>query len=98
MATKTLRMPELLSEAVSEVGRIEHLEESAAMRKLLHLGYQVYLGDQYRAGKVSLREVARRLGVSLSEALDALQRLGIPGNVGAEDTLQSLASLGPPGR
>lgn len=67
------------------------------MPKLLHLGYQVYLGEQYRAGRVSLREVARRLGVPLSEALDALRRLGIPGNVGADDALQSLASLDPSG-
>ena len=93
MVTKTLRLPDLLAEAIREVGRSEHLEESAAMRKLLRLGYQVYLGDQYRAGRVSLREVAQQLDVPLTEALDTLQRLGIPGNVGAEDTLQSLTSL-----
>lgn len=94
MTTKTLRLPDNLVTAVRDVGVTEHIEESTALRKLLYLGYELYLAEQYRAGRISLREVARRLGASLGDTLDALQRLGIPGNVSAADTLQSLASLG----
>ena len=93
MTTKTLRLPDRLAAAVREVGATEHVEESTAMRKLLQLGYNVHTAEQYRVGRISLREAARRLDLSLSETLDALQRLGISGNVSAEDTLQSMTSL-----
>lgn len=79
--------------AVRDVGQNEHIEESAAMRKLLYLGIERYLAERYRAGEITLREMARRMGTSLSEALDLLQRLGIPGNVGAADALESLERM-----
>lgn len=93
MTTKTLRLPDNLAAAVRDIGTREHIEESTAMRKLLSMGYEIYVAEQYRAGRISLRDAARRMGTSLSEALDALQRLGISGNVTADDTLQSLKSL-----
>lgn len=93
MTTKTLRLPDMLTAAVRDVGRIEHIEEATAMRKLLSMGYELYLANLYRRGAVSLREVARRLDLSLSEAIDRLQELGIGGNVTADDTLQSIKSL-----
>lgn len=95
MTTKTLRLPDALAAAVREVGASEHLEEAAAMRKLLRLGYERYVACQYRDGHLSLREAAQRLGLSLSETIDALQLLGITGNVGAADTLHSLETLAP---
>ena len=93
MRTKTLRIPDELAGAVRDVGLTEHIEESAAMRKLLYLGYERYLADRYRAGEITVREMARQLGTSLSDALDLLQRQGISGNVGAADTLESLQSM-----
>ena len=93
MRTKTLRLPDELVEAVHDVGASEHIEESTAMRKLLGMGYDLYLAGQYRAGALTLRQVARRMRASLGDALDRLQRLGVPGNVGADDTLQSLKSI-----
>lgn len=62
------------------------------MRKLLHMGYALFLAEQYRAGRRTLREVADRLELSLSETLDTLGRLGIAGNTGADDTLASFRS------
>jgi predicted HTH domain antitoxin len=94
MTTKTLRLPDVLAAAVHEVGSREDVEDSTAMRKLLRMGYETYLAEQYRAGRISLREIARRLDRSLSETLDALRQKGIAGNVGADDTLESLKSLG----
>lgn len=93
MTTKTLRLPDSLTAAVRDVGANEHIEEATAMRKLLQMGYNLYLAQQYRAGVLSIREVSRRMGVSLSEALDLLQRFGIGGNVTADDALQSFRSL-----
>ena len=93
MTTKTLRMPDDLAKAVHQVGVGEHIEEATAMRKLLRMGYDLYVAEQYRAGRISLREAARRTGRSLSDTLDTLRHLGIPGNVTADDALQSLKSL-----
>jgi len=94
MNTRTLRMPDDLAAAIIDVGKQEHIEESTAMRKLLRMGYDRYVAEQYRMGRISLRDVARRMGTSLSEALDTLQGMGISGNVAADDALQSMESLG----
>lgn len=93
MKTKTLRLPDTLTHAVREMGRSEHIEESTAMRKLMSMGYELYLAGQYRSGKISLRDVARSLNVSISEAMDRLRQLGVAGNLTADDTLQSIKSL-----
>jgi predicted HTH domain antitoxin len=93
MTTKTLRLPEALAAAVRDVGSREDIEDSGAMRKLLRMGYRCYVAERYRAGEISLRESSRRLGVSLSETADILRQMGIPGNVTADDTLQSMKSL-----
>ena len=92
MITKSLRLPDSLARAVREIGSAEHIEESSAMRKLLRMGYELYLAEQYRAGRTSLRTAADRMGLSLSETLEVLQRLGITGNTGADDTLASYRS------
>jgi hypothetical protein len=93
MTTKTLRLSDSLADAVRELGTAEHIEESTAMRKLLRMGYDLYVAEQYRAGRLSLRDVAVRMDRPLSETLEALQRLGITGNTGADDALASLQSL-----
>ena len=93
MITKTVRLSEGLSEAIRELGDAEHIEESTAMRKLLWMGYEMYLAEQYRSGCLSLRDVAARLDQPLGDTLEALQRLGISGNAGADETLASLTSL-----
>ncbi len=93
MKAKTLRVPEGLRGAVQDLSSAEHIEESAAMRKLMYMGYGVFLATQYRYGRLSLRDVAQRLDLSLSEALERLQPLGVSGNTGADDTLASLRSL-----
>ncbi len=95
MTTKTLRLPDSLLDAVRELGQAEQVEEATAMRKLLRMGYGLFLAEQYRAGRLTLREVAQRMELSLSETLEALQRVGVTGNTGADDTLASWLSLAP---
>jgi hypothetical protein len=94
VTTKTLRLPEDLTAAVHAVGMSEHIEESTAMRKLLRMGYELYTAEQYRLGRMTLRETARRLNRSLSDTLDGLRQLGIAGNVTADATLKSFRTLG----
>ena len=56
----------------------------------------IKLTEKYRAGRRTLRDVAHRLDLSLSETLEMLQRLGITGNTGADDTLASFRSAPKP--
>lgn len=98
MTTKTLRLSDSLLNAVHELGNTEHIEESTAMRKLMRMGYELFLAEQYRQGRMTLRDVAQRMELSLSDTLDALQRRGISGNTSADDTLASVRSLARQGR
>lgn len=93
MTTKTLRLSDSQSEAIRDLGTSEYIEEFTDMRKLLRLGYEVYLAEQYRTGRRTLRDIAGHLELSQSEALDVMQRLGITGNASADDTLASFRSL-----
>ncbi|MBN1670114.1 MAG: hypothetical protein JXR37_03730 [Kiritimatiellae bacterium] len=93
MTTKTLRLSDELVSAIHDVGGVEHIDDSVAMRKLLAMGYELHLAERYRQGRMTLRNVAARLHTSISEAMDLLQRLGVTGNVSANDTLESLRSL-----
>lgn len=93
MTTKTIRLSDKLMAAVRDLGLDEHLDDATAMRKLLQLGYERHLADRYRAGAITIRTVARCQELSIGDALDLMQRLGIPGNVTADDTLASLQSL-----
>jgi len=93
MTTKTLRLSDHMLDAVRELGTAEHIEEATAMRKLLRMGYDLFLAQQYRAGRLTIRAVAHRMELPLSEAMEELQRLGITGNTGMDDTLASLQSL-----
>jgi hypothetical protein len=95
MTTKTLRLSDNLLDAVHELGHAEQVEEATAMRKLLRMGYGLFLAEQYRAGRLTLRAVAQRMDLSLSETLEALQRLGVTGNTGADATLASWFSIAP---
>lgn len=98
MTTKTLRLSDSLLHAVQELGSTEHIDESTAMRKLMRMGYELFLAEQYRQGRMTLRDVARRMELSLSETLEALQRRGITGNTSADDTLASIRTLARKGR
>ena len=61
MKTKTLRLPDNLAEAVREVGATEHVEESTAMRKLMHMGYDLYVAEQYHLDPHEKCTLLRRL-------------------------------------
>ncbi len=44
----------------------------------------------YKKGKVSIGTLAKKLGMSLSDALDLLASLGIPAPISYDDYLQGL--------
>jgi predicted HTH domain antitoxin len=90
MKTKSLRLPEDLLSSLELVEANEHIEEAAAIRKLLRMGLETYVVDLYRQGRMTLREAAERLGLSQTAMLDRLLHHGVTGNLEAADVLASI--------
>lgn len=90
MITKSIRMPDDLLDAITVVEKEEKIEETTAIRKLIKIGYETYISDLYKSGKLSLADVARQLGISQIEALELLLNRGVKGNLEAADIVNSL--------
>jgi predicted HTH domain antitoxin len=90
MKTKSLRIPKDMISAIELVEKEEKIEESTAMRKLMRIGFETYVGNLYKQGKVTLREAARLLNVSQIEAINIFLDAGIKGNLDASDVMISL--------
>ena len=95
MKTKSIRIPKDMLTAIEIVEKEEKIEESTAMRKLIRIGFETYVGNLYRQGKVTLREAARLLGINQIEAMNLFLDSGIKGNLDASDVLTSLERFVP---
>jgi predicted HTH domain antitoxin len=54
------------------------------------MGFEYYVAKSYERGKLTLREAANLLNLSLSETIDLLNKMGVKGNIRAKDVLDSL--------
>ncbi len=90
MKTKSLRITEDIMNAIELVEKEEKIEESTAMRKLMRIGFETYIGNLYKQGKITLREAAKLLNVNQLDAMDLFLDAGIKGNLDASDVLTSL--------
>lgn len=90
MKIKSIRMPDELMDAVEMVEKEEKVEEATAIRKLLRIGYETYVANMYRFGKLSLAEASRLLGLTQIETLELFLDKGIKGNLDTADVMQSL--------
>jgi predicted HTH domain antitoxin len=90
MKTKSIRISKDLVEAIDLVEREEKIEESTAMRKLIRIGFETYVGNLYREGKITLRRASRLLHRNQVEVLDLFMDAGIKGNLDASDVLASM--------
>ena len=93
MKTKSIRIPDDIQRAVTKVEKEEKVEEATAIRKLIKIGYETYVADRYRDGKLSLAEASRRLGITQSEMIDLLLERGTQGNLDAGDVLAALEAF-----
>lgn len=98
MKTKTIRVPEELMSALEIVRDEEKIEESTAMRKLLRMGFETYVGNLYKQGKITLREAAKDLKVSQIDVMNIFIEAGIKGNLEASDVLISIEKFGVPAK
>jgi len=90
MITKSIRMPEDLLDAITIVEKEEKIEETTAIRKLIKIGYETYITDLYKAGKLTLTDISRYLDIGQIEALELLLNRGVKGNLDASDIMYSL--------
>jgi predicted HTH domain antitoxin len=93
MKVKSVRIPEDIDKAVDYVARSEKLEKTQSIRKLTRLGFEVYVAKSYEKGKLTLREAATLLNLTLSETIDLLSEMGVKGNIRAKDIMESLKSM-----
>ncbi|RPI99458.1 MAG: hypothetical protein EHM36_15960, partial [Deltaproteobacteria bacterium] len=85
---KSVRIPEDIDKAVDYVARSERLEKTQSLRKLTRLGFELYVAKSYEKGKLTLREAATLLNLTLSEAIDLLSEMGVKGNIRAKDVME----------
>lgn len=90
MKTKTIRLADDLLKGIEIVEKEEKIEEATAIRKMLRIGFETYVSELYRDGKLSLREAAELLQRSLPETIDLFLQRGIKGNLDADDVVNSL--------
>ena len=90
MKTKSIRMPDELMSAIEMVEKEEKVEEATAIRKLLRIGYEIYVANMYRFGKLSLAEASRLIGLTQIETLELLLEKGVKGNLDTGDVMYSL--------
>jgi hypothetical protein len=89
-SVKSLRLSDRLLRAARHRSRIEHVDESTALRHIIALGAEEYAATLYRDGKVTLREAAELAGLTLWEMMDRLEEKGIRGNLSAEQERESI--------
>lgn len=94
MKVKSMRIPEDIDQAISYISKMEKIENAQSLRKLARLGFEFYVSTSYRESKITLRKAASLLKISLSETIDLFLGMGISGNIGANEVLSSLDSLG----
>lgn len=91
-----MRIPQDIDKAIGYVARAEKIQNTLSLRKLARMGFESYVAKEYKDGKISLRQSADLLNLTLSETIDLLSNLGLRGNIHAEDVMKSLESLNTP--
>jgi hypothetical protein len=93
MRVKSVRIPDDIDRSIEYVARLEKLEKTQSLRKLTRLGFEFYAAKSYERGKLTLREVAALLGLTLPETIDLLVEMGVKGNIRAKDVMDSLKAM-----
>lgn len=88
-ATITTRVPDDIEKKIENISRIEHLDKSTVVRRLLSKTVQEWLIenalDQYRDGKITIGKAADMVGVPLHEMIAIAAKKGIPFQYSLDD-------------
>ncbi|ODS32106.1 MAG: hypothetical protein SCARUB_02756 [Candidatus Scalindua rubra] len=90
MSIRSIRIPDDIDRSIDYVARSEKLEKAQSLRKLMRLGFEYYIAKSYERGRITLREAAGLLNMTLSETLDLLLEMGVKGNIRAKDVMDAM--------
>jgi predicted HTH domain antitoxin len=93
MKVKSIRIPDDIDKSIEYVARLEKLEKTQSLRKLTRLGFEYYAAKSYERGKLTLRETAQLLNLTLSETIDLLAEMGVKGNIRTKDGMESFKTI-----
>jgi predicted transcriptional regulator len=88
MGVISLRLKDRDLERLEELSKATHKDKSTMARELLEYGWDFLMLKYYKEGKLSLAGLAKKLDVSISEALDLLKERGIEAPIGFDDYLK----------
>ena len=90
MGVISLRLKDRDLERLDELSKVLHKDKSTMARQLLEYGWDFLMLKYYKEGKLSLTGLAKKLDVSVSEAIDLLKERGIEAPIGLDDYLKGL--------
>jgi len=88
MGVISLRLKDRDLERLDELSKALHKDKSTMARELLEYGWDFLMLEYYKEGKLSLAGLAKKLDVSISEAIDLLKERGIEVPIGFDDYLK----------
>jgi len=88
MGVISLRLKDKDLERIEELSKLERKDKSTIARELLEYGWEFLMVKYYKEGKLSLGSLAKKLDISISEAIDLLSKLGIESPIEYEDYLK----------
>jgi predicted transcriptional regulator len=88
MGVISLRLKDRDLERLDELSKAAHKDKSTMARELLEYGWDFLMFKYYKEGKLSLAALAKKLDVSISEALDLVKERGIEAPLGFDDYLR----------
>lgn len=87
--TITTRVPKEIERRIKIISKIENLDRSTVIRRLLAQAikeWQIdYVLEQYKQGRITLWKAARDVGLSLREMIALASKKGIPFQYTIED-------------
>ena len=88
MGVISLRLKDKDLERIEELSKLERKDKSTIARELLEYGWEFLMVKYYKEGKLSLESLAKKLDISISEAIDLLSKLGIEAPIEYDDYLK----------
>lgn len=88
MGVISLRLKDRDLERLDELSKLERKDRSTTARELLEYGWEYLMLRYYKEGKLSLEGLAKKLNMSISEAIDMLAELGIEAPIEFGDYLK----------
>jgi len=88
MGVISIRLEDRDLERLDELSKLGRKDRSTAARELLEYGWEFLMVRYYKEGKLPLEGLAKKLDISISEAIDLLAKFGIEAPIDFEDYLK----------